>query len=182
MGGRGRGRGVALKASDFLISSQTSQVTRSSKSKKRLEISPTKELSEQATATKSRPSPGSMTDDEDEVDIGDQTDPRCGNEWKIQRKNGFQKDRDEKAKVKAGKLSKTAKRNSKEPLIEVEEDEDMFDFLDKMMASDTPTAPMLGTSKEPTVNPNLDSSKVMDWFKSGKPKPAPLDQHLDQFK
>ena len=51
----------------------------------------------------------------------------------------------------------------------------MFDFLDKMMASDTPTAPMLGTSKEPTVNPNLDSSKVMDWFKSGKPKPAPLE-------
>ena len=32
-----------------------------------------KELSEQATATKSRPSPGSMTDDEDEVDITETT-------------------------------------------------------------------------------------------------------------
>ena len=70
-----------------------------------------------------------------------------------------------------GKLSKTAKRNSKEPLVAsvneaVEEsgDIDMFDFLDKIMASETPVVPMPGTVKATTMNLNLDSGKVQDWF------------------
>ena len=86
------------------------------------------------------------SEDEDGEDNGQLTDPRCGSEWKIQRKNGFQKDWDEKAKAKAVKLSKTAKRNSKEPLVNAEEDVDMFDFLDKLLNVDKPISPMPGTS------------------------------------
>ena len=85
-----------------------------------------------------------MTGDEDEKD-DEQSDPRQGGEWKIQKKTGFQKDREAKAKVKAGKLSKTAKRNSNEPLVadvDVDEDVDMFEFLDQMMSSDKPVVPM----------------------------------------
>ena len=49
-----------------------------------------------------------MFEDGNENEV-EQLDPMLGNEWKIQRKSGFQKDREEKAKL--GKLSKTAKRN-----------------------------------------------------------------------
>ena len=48
-------------------------------------------------------------------DDTEQTDPRQGEDWKIQRKKGFQKDRENKTQVK--KLSKTEKRNSKESFL-----------------------------------------------------------------
>ena len=39
----------------------------------------------------------------------------------------------------------------------------MFDFLDQILASDTPVVPMPDTSKVSTSISNLDSSKVLDW-------------------
>ena len=46
----------------------------------------------------------------------DLQDPRL-NEWKIQKRNGFRKDREDKEKKL--KLSKTAKRNSKAPMSDI---------------------------------------------------------------
>ena len=47
-------------------------------------------------------------------------DPRK-EDWKIQKKKGFAKDHDDKAKMmKASKISKTSKRNSKAPMSDIE--------------------------------------------------------------
>ena len=46
---------------------------------------------------------------------GTDGDPRKSGDWKIQKKRGFQKDRDDK---RTEKMSKTSKRNSKEPMFD----------------------------------------------------------------
>ena len=70
------------------------------------------------------------------------TEPRKSEDWKIQKRKGFMKDRE--SKLKDIKLSKTKKRNSNEPLVprlSVKEKEketndvthgdvDMFEFLE----------------------------------------------------
>ena len=75
---------------------------------------------------KKRPSSSGMTpegflDDEPDCDPeGDQDrnqDPRK-EDWKIQKKKGFAKDQDEKARMlKRDKASKTSKKNSKAPIL-----------------------------------------------------------------
>ena len=75
----------------------------------------------QQPPSKKRPSTSGLTpdgfwDDESDCDDGEtegDQDPRK-EDWKIQKKKGFAKDRDEKAKIlKMSKASKTSKRNSK---------------------------------------------------------------------
>ena len=64
------------------------------------------------------------------------------------------------------KQSKTAKRNSKEPLSNPDHkissrknsEGDVFDFLDQIMETDSHVVPMAGTSKALITNTNLDSS------------------------
>ena len=43
--------------------------------------------------------------------------------------------------------------------VNMDVDVNMVDFLDQIMASDTPLVPMPGTKRAPIPNPNLDSSK-----------------------
>ena len=72
----------------------------------------------------------SGSDDPDDQDT-EADDPRKEEDWKIQKRRGFIKDREDK--MKNGKQSKTSKRNSKEPLVRSGhgEEEERFDFLDK---------------------------------------------------
>ena len=58
-------------------------------------------------------------------------------------------------------MYRNKKENEKE--APVTNDVDMFDFLDEILASDTPVVPMPGTTKTLTSAPNLDSSKVLNW-------------------
>ena len=67
-----------------------------------------------------------VSDKESEDDL-EQEDPRMGENWKIQKRKGFQKDRESKNKEKETKMSRTKKRNSNEPLVPQEED--AFDLL-----------------------------------------------------
>ena len=57
---------------------------------------------------------------DDDVDEGTSPgDPR-NEEWKIQKRKGFLKDREDKANlIKQAKISKTAKRNSKTPMSDI---------------------------------------------------------------
>ena len=48
----------------------------------------------------------------------DQADPRQEENWKIQKRKGFQKDRE--SMIKSSKISKTKERNSTKPLIPTE--------------------------------------------------------------
>ena len=57
----------------------------------------------------------------DSGDDTEQPDPRQSENWKIQRKKGFQKDRENETKDL--ELSKTAKRNSKESFLSNERGE-----------------------------------------------------------
>ena len=114
--------------------------------------------------------------DQDGEDDSYQSDPRKDEDWKIQRRKGFLKDRESKAQqAKQVKLSKTARRNSKEPMFssnslnnskqaEKSNEENTFDFLDDIITKGTPVVPMPGTSKTQSTMPNLDSSKVLNWF------------------
>ena len=92
----------------------------------------------------------------------DMDDPRKDEDWKIQSRRGFMKDRESKETTakqsKQTKLSKTAKRNSRESIFELssknkkkqveEKDEgNTFDFLDEINMNYTPVVPMPGTSK-----------------------------------
>ena len=64
------------------------------------------------------------SNDEEENDCS-LTDPRELDGFKISRRKGFQKDRnDKKEKLKMGKQSKTQRRNSKEPLVPPGPDEE----------------------------------------------------------
>ena len=56
----------------------------------------------------------SSPESEDETD---QDDPRKDEDWKLQKRKGCLKDREEKEKTKTAKLSKTKKINSNEPLV-----------------------------------------------------------------
>ena len=98
-------------------------------------------------------------------------DPRKDEDWKIQKRKGFLKDRE--CKAEQVKLSKTAKRNSKESIFNKEDklkprrtvdnpEENTFDFLDDITSRVTPVVPMPGTSKGPSA-PNLDTSRIMNW-------------------
>ena len=128
IGGRGRGRGAGATApkpvaADFLIGSKTdhslSQPTESSQSRKRNKISPEKSKLDTV---------GSGFCSEQESDGDDvQSDPRKDENWKIQRRKGFTKDKEDKIKqAKIVKLSKTKKRNSTEPQIPPKQGEDMW--------------------------------------------------------
>ena len=57
----------------------------------------------------------------------EQSDPRKGEDWKIQKRKGFQKDRENKNKNKerSPKIQKTKKRNSTEPLVPEETDDEL---------------------------------------------------------
>ena len=92
----------------------------------------------------------------------DMDDPRKDEDWKIQSRRGFMKDRESKETTakqsKQTKLSKTAKRNSRESIFELssknkkkqveEKDEgNTFDFLDEIDMNYTPVVPMPGTRK-----------------------------------
>ena len=57
----------------------------------------------------------SNSDDKDHDLDKDSGDPRKEEDWKLQKRRGFLKDREEK--TKQVKQSKTAKRNSTEPLV-----------------------------------------------------------------
>ena len=82
------------------------------------------------------------------------------------------KDRESKAEqTKQVRQSKTARRNSKEPMFtsnsekdSKQTEENTFDFLDEIISNGTPVVPMPGTSKTQSNLPNLDSSKVLEWF------------------
>ena len=92
--------------------------------------------------------------DQDGEDDSYQSDPRKDEDWKIQRRKGFLKDRESKAQqAKQVKLSKTARRNSKEPMFssnslnnskqaEKSTDENRFDFLDEIITGGTPVVPI----------------------------------------
>ena len=56
-----------------------------------------------------------MDDQDPDDDLNEVDDPRKDENWKIQRRRGFLKDRESKAQQT--KLSKTARRNSKESMF-----------------------------------------------------------------
>ena len=68
-------------------------------------------------------------DQDQDLDLEDMGDPRDKEDWKIKKRRGFLKDRESKAEQV--KLSKTAKRNSKEPMFD--NTENTFDFLDEII-------------------------------------------------
>ena len=97
--GAGRRRGAYKpSAADFLVYSQTS------KSRKRNKIYPEKSK----FSAEFWSGLNSNQDSDDEED--DQANPRKDENWKIQKRKGFMKEREDK-------LSKTEKRNSNEPLV-----------------------------------------------------------------
>ena len=80
-----------------------------------------------------------------DLDLDDLDDLRKDENWKIQKRKGFLKDRESKAKMV--KQSKTMKRNSKEPKFNLDENikakqspevGNTFDFLDQIMDIDSP--------------------------------------------
>ena len=89
-----------------------------------------------------------------------QIDPRKDEDWKIQKRKGFLKDQESKVQqVQQAKLSKTARRNSKEPMFndnnkdksynrETTSVENTFDFLDDIISGATPVVPMPGTKQD----------------------------------
>ena len=171
-GGHASGRGCSANrptAANFLISSQPLEVTQS---RKRNKIKPEKSKN-----------PGKHFLDQDQEEISeddvDHQDPRQTEDWKIQKRKGFAKDRENKSKEV--KLSKTKKRNSNEPLVPGDPDqdlhcsetgEDIFDFLDldeeDVMLKKKPnlSKELLKTNKDTPVisKVNLNASKVMHWF------------------
>ena len=84
----------------------------------------------------------------------EQDGPRKDEDWKIQRRKGFLKDKESKTQqAKQVKLSKTARRNSKElkfssnsmnnsKQAEKSNEENTFDFLDEIISKGTPVVPM----------------------------------------
>ena len=145
--GRGRGQGNSARGStggakghgvskpnneDFLVTTESNQ------SKKRINNSP-------KTSTKF----WAGDDSEEELEEGG-SDPRKEENWKIQKRNGFMKDRENKIHfLKEAKVSKTKKRNSKEPLIPVENE-----ALSENVGLDNGVQP---------PNLNLNASKVLNW-------------------
>ena len=108
----GRGRGVQAQAQEQVPSQSQSSMTR-----KRVKVSPEKSKLFKGVCSDLE------TDSEDDDD--DQQDPRKDEDWKIQKRKGFLKDRENKnVAVKAARISKTKKRNSTEPLVLPEGDEE----------------------------------------------------------
>ena len=108
-----------------------------------------------------------------ECDEGDiQSDPRKDEDWKMQRRKS--RESKNRADEKSPKLSKTNKRNSTEPLVpeekenEVEQEENRFGFLD-LDEEDCPLKKKMnktvgaGTSGIEISNLNLNASKVMNY-------------------